>query len=469
MHPDIEKLDKLYAQRQLSPAALTTFFDQLWVAADMLPRDELRKVVDHVLDCTNNETPFNRQDLARATLASGFVAYHEGNCQASLAILTKARELFVEIRDEQGIYATTVMEGCNYRTLGEIALALKRFLDAYQNLQNASCYRHFLGFCLHQLAEIYSETGQFDEALRFHQLCEKQTSSPETENKTILSRTLNGIGAVYRLQKKYSLAFEYLQRALELTEQINNPSAKARVLTDMGVYYFEMGDYQRAVEYQQEAMDIRKRMHIDHGVVTNMILLAEILAKSLKRDDAIGLLNKALSMAEEIKVKQKIFQIHFMLSEIYQLNGDLVRSLFHYKAFHLIREEVQSEDNEKKIKNLHLVFQAEQTIKENAVIKAQKLEIEVKNQQLQETIDELMITKISRKAKALTMIVGITLIVAQEPIFSLVLSNISDHNFLLAIAAKVTIIMSLKPIDIAIEKYLLNKIIIKKRVRPALI
>ncbi len=348
-----------------------------------------------------------------------------------------------------------------------MTLAVRRWLEAYQNLKKSGCFRHFLGFCLHQLAEIYSETGQLDEALRFHQLCEKHTSSPDAENKTILSRTLNGIGVVYRLQKKYALAFEYLERALKLTEQINNPSAKARVLTDIGIYYFEMGDYQKAAEQQQQALDIRIGMHIENGVVTNMMLLAEISVKSGRRDEAIALLYKALSIAEEIKVKQKMFQIHSMLSDIYQLNGDSVKSLFHYKTFHLIREEVQNENNEKKIKNLQLIFEAEQTIQENAIIKAQKLEIETRNTQLQETIDELTITKISRKAKALTLVVGVTLIVAQDPIFELVLTRINENNYLFTIAAKVIIIMSLKPIDIAIEKYLLKKIVLNKRMQIA--
>jgi tetratricopeptide (TPR) repeat protein len=462
MHPQIEKLEDFFSQGKQDRAALDLFFDQLWTAADLLPRDEMRNVVNRMVEWSRVE---QGDKLARATLASGFVAFHEGNYEASLSILADARKLFEGVKDERGVYATMVIEGANYRTLGEMELALKRLLDACQNLNKSSRYKHFQCLCLHQLAEIYSETGQYDEALKFHQLCEKLTSVRETENKTILSRTLNGIGVVYRYQKKYALAFQYLERALKLTEEINNSSARARVLTDIGLYYSDMGDYTKAAEYQKQALDIRNAMCITNGIVTNMILLAEISAKSNRNDDAIGLLAKALAIAEEIKVQQKIFQIHLMLSDIYQYIGDLVRSLFHYKAFHTIRDEVQHEDNEKKIRNLHLVFQAEQTIKENAIIRAQKEEIENKNKLLQETIDELTITKVSRKAKALTLIVGMTLIVAQEPIFHIVLSHIDEHNYFLSVVAKVIIILSLKPIDIAIENYLLRRIVLKKRNR----
>ena len=463
MNVHIEKLEALFAERKHNPAALNMFFNELWLATDSLPRPEMRRVVNRVLEWSRSEVPQNLDMVALATLASGFAAYHEGNYDASLSILAEARKLFAEAKDEDGIYAAMVFEGINYRTLGEMELALKNLLDAWQNLQKTTRYVHFKAFSLYQIAEIYSDTGQYEEALRTHHLCEQLTSAGETENKNMLVRTLNGIGVVYQHQKKYALALEYLTRALQLTEELNNLPVKARALTDLGLYYFEMGDYAAAADYQQQALDIRNEMKIQIGAVTNMILLAEIAVKADERDKAIGLLNKALAIAEEIKVKQKMFQIHLALSEIYQAKGDLVRSLFHHKAYHAIREEVQHEDNEKKIKRLHLVFEAEQTMKENAIIKAQKVVIEDKNKQLQETIDELTITKVSRKAKVLTLFVGITLIVAEDPIFNLVAAHIDAKNYWLSMVAKIIIVLSLKPIDTAIENYLLRRIVLRKK------
>ena len=95
------------------------------------------------------------------------------------------------------------------------------------------------------------------------------------------------------------------------------------------------------------------------------------------------------------------------------------------------------------------LFESEQTKKENVIIRAQKVEIENKNQQLQETIDELTITKVSRKAKAITLVVGITLIVAEDPIFNLVLTRIGENNYLLSILAKIIIIFMIEEIKLA--------------------
>ncbi len=415
------------------------------------------------LNGTGSQVPLQQSNLALATLASGFEAFHEGNFEESLSILAEARRLFAGVKDEDGIEAASVMEGCDYRSLGEMELALKHLLDAYEQLSKTKRYQAFMGFCIYQLAEIYSETGEYDEALHFHQLGEKFTLAKDTENKNLLTRVLNGIGVVYRHQKRYSLSLEYLTRSLKLTEELNNLPVKARALTDLGTYYFEMGDYAAATDYYHQALAIRNDMKIQNGAVTNMMQLAELSVKSDRQDEAIAWLNQALRITEELKVKPKMFQIHLKLSEIYRAKGDLMKSLFHHMAFHNIREDVQHEDNEKKIKNLKLIFEGEQTKKENTIIKAQKAEIESKNQQLQETIDELTITKVSRKAKVITLVVGVTLIVAEDPIFNLVLSQIGKYNYFFSILAKVIIILSLKPIDTAIENYLLRRIVLKGR------
>ena len=151
------------------------------------------------------------------------------------------------------------------------------------------------------------------------------------------------------------------------------------------------------------------------------------------------------------------------MSEYYQDSKDVEKSLYHYKAFHTVSDEVNKEDGEKKVKRAEILFAAEQTQKENAIIKAQKAEIEKKNKELQETIDELTITKVSRRAKALTLLVAIVMIIAEEPIMHLVQHYIGEENFYFSMVAKILVILSLKPIDSAIEHYLLHKIVLKKK------
>jgi hypothetical protein len=131
-----------------------------------------------------------------------------------------------------------------------------------------------------------------------------------------------------------------------------------------------------------------------------------------------------------------------------------------------VREQVQEEDNARKLADAKIIFEAEQTKKENVIIKRQKQEIEKKNIELQETIDELTLARVSRKAKALTLGVAIVLFIFEDPIIGFSLKLLSSHNYWLSLFLKMAVIFSLSPINGAIEHYLLKKVIRKKKQYP---
>jgi tetratricopeptide (TPR) repeat protein len=215
----------------------------------------------------------------------------------------------------------------------------------------------------------------------------------------------------------------------------------------------------------RQALAIHEQGKSTGAAVTCCVNLGEIYLKLAKWDEALEVLNKGLALAEQSKVKPKMYQVHLLLSKVYKGMNDLAKSLYHHEISHELREKVQDENNARILADAQLVFEAEQTMNENIIIKKQKQEIEHKNRKLQETIDELTITKISRKAKGITLFVGIGLIVAEDPIFSYVLGSIGPGNFWLSILAKVIVIFSLQPINMAIERYLLHRFVLKKRKR----
>jgi hypothetical protein len=124
---------------------------------------------------------------------------------------------------------------------------------------------------------------------------------------------------------------------------------------------------------------------------------------------------------------------------------------------------VEAEDNARKVKNVQMIFAAEQTRKENAVIKKQKEEIERKNKELQETIDELTRTRVSRTARAITFTIAIILFILEDSILHFALNMVPENSYWLSMLVKIVIIFSLGPINKAIEKYLLHRIIKEKK------
>ena len=228
-------------------------------------------------------------------------------------------------------------------------------------------------------------------------------------------------------------------------------------------HHFHAGNFNDAEKLHKEALAIREQHKVIGGAITNCLRLAEVLLKQYKPEEALSILNKGLKMADQIKVKPKQYQIHWLLSEIYHSRNELDKSLFHYKQFHQIREQVDQEDSAKKLKNAQLIFEAEQTKNENIIIRKQKTEIEHKNIELQDTIDELTRARIGKKAKAFTLMLAVVLFIFQDRILGFALSVLPTDNYFISLGVKMAIIFSLSPINSAIEKYLLRKVVKKQK------
>jgi class 3 adenylate cyclase len=128
--------------------------------------------------------------------------------------------------------------------------------------------------------------------------------------------------------------------------------------------------------------------------------LGSIFKMQGRFDEAIAVLLQALKLAEEIRVKVKMYQVHQLLSDIYLVMGNPSESLAHYMAFHVISEAVNHEDMQHKVKNQIQLFQAEQTKRENVIITAQKNEIEKEKQRSDELLLNILPDEVAEELKS---------------------------------------------------------------------
>jgi tetratricopeptide (TPR) repeat protein len=318
-----------------------------------------------------------------------------------------------------------------------------------------------LAACANNIAYINLELHHLDEACSMFLYAYEE--SFKVDDFYFMIYALHGLGKVSMQQNRADQAKEFFEKALELAEKNHSSIGISNSITELANFYFKQDNLIEAEILNRKALAMREENHLTAGAVTSCINLGEIYIKELRWDEALEILNKGLAMAEQIKVKPKIYQAHLLISRIYKSKNDLEKSLYHYEIFHDVREQVLEEDNARKLADAKLIFEAEQTKKENIIIKKQKLEIEKKNVELQDTIDELTLTRVSRKAKALTLGVAIVMFIFEDPIIGFALRLLSSENYWLSLFLKMAIIFTLSPINGMIEHYLLKKVIKKRK------
>jgi tetratricopeptide (TPR) repeat protein len=426
-----------------------------------LDKAEQRKLAETLYKQAEQSSTFKPLLFCYAKLILAFSFFHREEYEEALRLFTEAQNQFNEQKDLNGAAICSVAMGNIYRTFGNVDLALKSAWAGHDQLEKAVLFQHFLLACNINMGGIYFEMMQYDEAIaRFKRVIE--TAEP-TKKYYWLCYALHGLGKIYLTQKKYPEARECFEKAMEDAEHFNHPLAICNSLSEMGNYFFTTGEFSKAEEFFKKSLALREQNKFIGGAITSCIRLGETYIQESKPEEAVAVLEKGLSLAEQVKLKPKMYPIHLLLSQIYERGNNPEKSLFHYKLFHNLREQVETEDNARKLKNAQLVFSAEQTKKENSIIKKQKEEIEKKNIELQETIDELTRVKIGRKAKAFTLVIAIVLFVLEDFILHFVLINLPANNDLISLVVKMIIIFSLSPINNAIENYLLKNVINKKK------
>ncbi|MCB9251146.1 MAG: tetratricopeptide repeat protein [Flavobacteriales bacterium] len=374
------------------------FYELLWVNYTGFARyGKTKDLLDEIFKWSEANRSKHPDFFAWITLTIGSVLFLTDDFEQSKKYLNDAAVLFKEMQDEESIAACNVVMGFLYRSTGETDLAMRYGLYALDMLENTDRYKVYLIMCYYWLGGVYMENGHYDNALKMFESALNLDYPLGIQH--FSARLVNAIGGVYMKQGKHELALMNLNKALELSNSETESTFIARGLTDLGDYYLAMENYVKAIEYNKQALEIRVHSNIRNGSITNYINLGEIYLKKGEGEKALNVLLECLPIAEDIHVKPKLYQIHQKLSEVYMLLGNTGDSFKHFRIFHETFEAVNNDDIENKVKNQLALYKAEQTRKENIIIKAQKEEIEKEKQRSDDLLRNILPDEIAQELK----------------------------------------------------------------------
>ncbi len=372
----LDNLELLFRDAQRgNEHAVDVFFHEVLERISLAQGVDVSTLVDFTTWFRNNPD-ISKKGLAFSLFTAGFVASFYSKHGISIDQCSDANDIFAEIEYTDGVAMCAIVIGTNYRGMGNLELAIQHLTEAYSQLYKSGKIIHFVIASGLQLADLHVETGNYQDALAVCQEVWPLTMLAGNKRKIFDARLLNTMGGVYSKLGNNVLALQHFRKALEQSRELNQLPVTARILTDMGWYYLSVGEHAEAIAFNEQAMDIRQGLQLLNPMITNLINVTTIYEGQKCPDEAIKKLHEGLKYAEDLKVKMKLLQILKKLSALYEHKGDVVTSLAYYKRYNALLEEQNNELHEQKIKNIKLFVEAEQAMKQNEIIKAQKEEIE---------------------------------------------------------------------------------------------
>lgn len=310
-------------------------------------------------------------------------------------------------------------------TYTDFALALSNALQAlptYEQLHDLTGQsRTFYTLCwAHWFADHFVEAVEFGR--RAQQLAQ------QTGNHALEADILNNLGLAYKRSGNYPLAYQVYNEALALYRTLGDQFRIGKVLTNIALAYASQEEYDLALAYVNECLGMNLTSPLLNGYTflalgqahagkhqfdealphlqqalslanahalaqlsqAALYAMGQIYLKRQQPDLAIAHLQTALSQAQNIESNLSRYRCHETLSHIYEMQGDFVQALAHYKQFHTLQETLFNDKNVSRLQFLQIIHQAEITRREIEIYQLRNVELEQEIIERKRLQDELL-------------------------------------------------------------------------------
>ncbi|MFN8360786.1 MAG: tetratricopeptide repeat protein [Candidatus Kapaibacterium sp.] len=399
----------------------------------------------------------NKNSMATTIGNIGLVYMELAEYTRALEYYRRALALFEELGSKSGMATRNANIGMVYMEFADYPRALE-YLQKSLALDEELGNRHSIAANLHNIGVILQRMSNYPKALeKFHQAL---AINEAIGNKQWKANNLSSIGNVYLALADYQRALEYFKQALALSEVFGRDGDRAHIIGSIGSVYLNWKDYPRALEYFRQALTLMEMIGSKSGIeiyISNIghvyLQLADYsaayehfttaLAISEELENVRGLatnsgsigllyskeeyehhdtdrakeyLLKALSMFEEIGERKEQYETHHYLANMYEKEKNWENFAFHFKKFHDLKDEVQSDEAKQQAERLDFERKMAENEKLHAVERA-------KHEATEQLLHNVLPPSIAAK-----MLTGSTLIAEKLPTVSVLFADIVNFT-----------------------------------------
>ncbi len=265
----------------------------------------------------------------------GTVFKAQGNYEKAIDSFTVNLRITEELEDKRGMGAAYCNLGNVYQHIGDNSTALdlyQKFLEIAQDLHDKSN----IGMASNNMGIIYFNMGDYERALKFFEnylnICK------ELGDKRGVAIAYCNIGEVLMNKFEYDKAVALFKKSLKISREIGDKRGIASASYNLGYVYAEIGRLKLAYEYSNAAKTFFESIGNKNalGLVLNTIALIQL--KGMNLEEALKILNSALSLAEDTHSIELKINCLFNQARVYaEIDKEKAKEIF-LKAIELCQK-----------------------------------------------------------------------------------------------------------------------------------
>jgi signal transduction histidine kinase len=344
-------------------------------------------VLCHLIEKWSREANY-LQGIAKALRNRAICHQRLSSYELALKDLSEASRLFRDLGDLSGEASTLNTSGLIFMELGEYAKAMECFEQALPKYETLN-YTIGIASTTSNIGHISVISGELELALDYFK--KSLSLYRGIQDRRGEASVLVSIGNVYATLNAPTEALKCFRESLALYEQTNDLQGKAVALRNTGMIYATLGEESESLSHYEQSLAIMRELGDKRGEASVLLGLANLYLKNGNiqqyASEIQSYLSHALPIAESIKAKSLVYEIHRSYAELYELLDDYKNALFHHKAFLNVKESLMSEEARRKLRNQQIANAIEKSEKEAELYRLKNQELSEANRALKELND----------------------------------------------------------------------------------
>lgn len=323
----------------------------------------------------------NPNFIGKSYKAIGSFFYEKSDYEEALSNFKLAQIYFEKASNQRESGRAYMNIGNVYLSQNIDSKAYEYFLKALRIAEKTN-YLKGISAAYNNIGLIYKERNDALKAIDYYNKSLKIAT--QINDKVGISSTLTNIGNVYADEKKFNLAIDYYNKSLKIDTEQQDKFGMVICFNNIGEIYLEQGLYTKAKQYYENGIDLAQEIGNKSMLAMLYLNLSNLNLKELQLEEAYDnamLSFKYAKLTNEIKAQAQVYEL---FSEISVAQNNYKKAYEFQKLFKKFNDSVSSSDRLMKIKELDVIFDAENKNKElqNLTDNNRQNEIQITNQKI---------------------------------------------------------------------------------------
>ncbi|MEZ4811295.1 MAG: tetratricopeptide repeat protein [Allomuricauda sp.] len=255
--------------------------------------------------------------------------------------------------------------GIVYKQIGDYSTSQSYYIKSLRlvdslnlNVDNSNTYFN--------LGVLYDLMGQQDEAIESYQKALEVQKGPDRES--LENSVLANLAVIDFNNGKYEAALEKILKKHAYLEKQGDNIALCSSYANIGSCYMYLEKWDLAQEYLEKSIQLAEQLSIKQEVVNSYNNLADLMLRQKRYKEAILYSTKNLEALNAMEGYEQKFKAHETAEKIYEATGQLPKAIYHLNQMMVYKDSLLNDTKVREIQNLqiqHDVYLKDKELKQN--------------------------------------------------------------------------------------------------------